>query len=351
MASRLPCLDGLRAVAIALVLVPHTNGTRGLGMIHALTVFDWGRLGVRVFFVMSGFLITTLLLAEARRTGRIAVGDFYLRRGYRILPAFLLYVGFIAALAGLGQLTLMPGDLTHALTFTTNFHAPHARSWWLGHLWSISVEEQFYLLWPATLVAVGAAGGLRAALAAVVLAPVVRVGTWVLAPGWRDYLDEAFPAIVDAIATGCVLACARERLWASRWYRRLASGPGVLVALAIGIAAARVPRVGFELAVGQTLTNLALGLTIDWCVRHPRSAVGRVLEARPLVWLGTLSYSLYLWQQAFLNRHSTLWISRFPVNLALALAAALTSYHLVERRFLARRARRRHDRPPLAGPP
>ena len=339
--SRLPCLDGLRAVSIVLVLVPHANGTRGLGMIDALTVFDWGRLGVRVFFVISGFLITSLLLSERQRHGRIAIGSFYLRRAYRILPAFFAYVGFIAALATAGVLVLAPGDLAHAVTFTTNFHAPHARSWWLGHLWSISVEEQFYLLWPAVLVVAGAAGGLRAALGAVLLAPVLRIAIWIFAPGWRDYLDEAFPTIVDAIATGCVLACAREWLWANRWYRRIATGPGVAIALAVGIAAAWVPRVSFELALGQTLTNIGVVLALDWCVRNPTSAVGKVLEARPLVWLGTLSYSLYLWQQAFLNRHSTSWISRFPTNLALVLVAATASHYLIERPFLTLRERRR----------
>lgn len=341
-ATRIPTLDGLRAVSIVLVLVPHTNGTRGLGMIEALTVFDWGRFGVRVFFVISGFLITTLLLAEQARHGRVSLRDFYLRRAYRILPAFYAYLAFILALAGLGVIALRTGDAVHALTFTTDFHAPPARAWWLGHLWSISVEEQFYLLWPGVIAVAGVAGGRRVAVAAIALAPIVRVATFALAPGWRDYIDEAFPTIVDAIATGCVLACVRDRLWATRWYRRALTGPGVALALGVAIVAARVPRVSFELAVGQTLTNLGLAVTIDWCIRHPASRVGRMLEARPLVWLGTLSYSLYLWQQAFLNRHGALWINRFPLNVGLAFAAAVASFYLIERPFLALRARRRH---------
>jgi peptidoglycan/LPS O-acetylase OafA/YrhL len=350
---RLPGLDGLRAVSIALVLLAHTEGTVGaphLGLPH-----QTGLLGVRIFFVISGFLITTLLMAERRRTGRIAVGDFYLRRVFRIFPAFYFFLAVVGVCAAVQLVELHRGDALAAATYTMNYH--QGRSWIVGHLWSLSVEEQFYLLWPAVLVLLGTRRATWFAIAAVAAAPLLRVGIWSLVPPLRPYVDESFPTVFDAIATGCVMAAVRGRLIAMPGYRRLmASRLFFLIPLA-GLCAGVVSRVSFDLALGQTITNVAIALTVDWCVRHPSGAVGRVLEARPLVWIGTLSYSIYLWQQVFLNRHATAWINVFPLNVALALAVAALSYYAIERPFLQLRVRLfgRPRRPsavvPAAAPP
>ncbi|HKE16718.1 MAG TPA: acyltransferase [Kofleriaceae bacterium] len=332
---RLPALDGLRALSIALVLLAHTAGT--IGAPHLGIPHQTGFLGVRIFFVISGFLITTLLMSERRRTGRIAVGDFYLRRVFRIFPAFYVFLAVVLVLAAAQLVELHRGDALFAATYTMNYH--QGRAWIVGHLWSLSVEEQFYLLWPAILVLVGTRRATWFAIAAVAAAPLLRVGIWSLVPALRPYIEESFPTVFDAIATGCVMAAVRGRLIATPGYRRLMGSRLFFLVPLAGLGASMVSRLWFDLALGQSITNVAIALTVDWCVRHPSGAVGRVLESRPMVWIGTLSYSIYLWQQLFLDRHGTSLINVFPLNVGLALAAAALSYHAVERPSLMLRVR------------
>src|SRR5262249_19081408 len=132
-----------------------------------------GTFGVRVFFVISGYLITQLLLAEQAKTGAISLKGFYLRRAFRIFPASYTYVGLILIFNAVGWVALMPWDPTCALTYTVNY--PPARAWPLGHLWSLSVEEQFYLGWPALLLLLGATRAPLLAAAVLAIAPAARV--------------------------------------------------------------------------------------------------------------------------------------------------------------------------------
>src|SRR6185503_16392845 len=151
---RVPSLDGLRAISIALVVFCHMAGTRGFPISEAAgNILPFAALGVRVFFVISGFLITKLLLAEWSRTGGIDLSRFYLRRTLRIMPPYYVLLVAVAMAASVDLIRLAPGDLAHAATYTSNY-APD-RSWWIGHTWSLSVEEQFYLLWPAVLLLAG----------------------------------------------------------------------------------------------------------------------------------------------------------------------------------------------------
>ena len=145
--NRIPSLDGLRAISILFVLFSHAVGTHHFlaeGQVGPL--LGLGELGVRVFFVISGYLITTLLLEETARYGRIDLGRFYLRRTMRIFPAFYAFVLALIVLEAVGLIALNPGDKLHALTYTSNYDPD--RSWYVGHTWSLAVEEHFYLLFP-----------------------------------------------------------------------------------------------------------------------------------------------------------------------------------------------------------
>jgi peptidoglycan/LPS O-acetylase OafA/YrhL len=145
--------------------------------IYAKWFAPLGHLGVRVFFVISGFLITGLLLRELEATSQIALGKFYFRRVLRIFPRLLLLPAPRFGRAGVwvGQ-----SDPLSAATYTVNY-LPQA-SWYIGHAWSLSVEEQFYLLWPAVLVALGRRRGLGVALTVVMLCPLIRLSVWYLWP-------------------------------------------------------------------------------------------------------------------------------------------------------------------------
>jgi peptidoglycan/LPS O-acetylase OafA/YrhL len=337
--SRIPSLDGLRALSIGFVLLGHLCGTQGF--VKAIPhVGGLGELGVRVFFVISGFLITTLLLKEWRDTGSISIRDFYLRRVFRIFPAFYAFLICVLLLAALGVIRLRPFDALAAATYTMNYHPQ--RSWWVGHLWSLSVEEQFYLLWPLLLRLASPARGVWVAAAAVLAAPFVRVAVWVLLPASRVSIGESFPTICDALATGCLLACLRDRLALLPGYLAALRSPWFLLlpAAAVVVALSTGGMVAINFAMAQTFCNVAIAISIDRWARFPDGLTGRLLNSRPLVFVGVLSYSLYLWQQLFLNRHSTATVNSFPLNLGLAFAAAIASHYLVERPFLRLRARR-----------
>jgi peptidoglycan/LPS O-acetylase OafA/YrhL len=336
MSRRLPSLDGLRGVSIALVLISHLTGTRGA---PAFLDFreDLGNLGVRTFFVISGFLITSLLLDERAATGTISLKKFYLRRMFRIFPASYAYILVMAFLSWFGIIVLKHNDLLCAATYTVNNHYDH--SWWIGHLWSLSVEEQFYLLWPFAMVFLGTAAALRVAVATVIAAPLIRIFLMVFVPSQRVGIGSIFPTVADAMAVGCILACVREQLIAdSRYAHFLRSFWFVLVPVAVFVLNYPLSAKSSAL-IGVSLLNITIALCIDWCVRTPSGLIGRVLNSRLAVWIGALSYSLYLWQQPFLNRHSSLTINAVPLNLMLAIIAAVLSYYLIEKPFLRIKAR------------
>lgn len=359
-AARIPCLDGIRAMAISLVLFSHLVGASGLEVPESWHRFlDVGQLGVRVFFVVSGYLITTLLLEEHRRYGTVSLTHFYFRRTFRIFPAFYVFVVALMLADALGWVALHDGDVLHALTYTTNYHRD--RSWELGHLWSLAVEEQFYLLWPLMFLLLGVRGAIAMAAAYLVIAPVVRVVTWQLYPEQLPGIGETFQTVADAIATGCVLATARAWLAERPAFLALQRSPWTVVSLVLLIFVINhhAGSITISYPVGETALNVCIALFIDWCLRNPSSRLGAFLEWRPIAYVGVLSYSLYLWQQPFTNRERDALVTSFPINLLCIVVAALASYHLIEKPFLAWRQRlegllpRRQPRAahvPVAGP-
>jgi peptidoglycan/LPS O-acetylase OafA/YrhL len=339
---RIRGLDGLRAFSITLVLFAHLAATRGFGLPHAATRILYalgpGYLGVRVFFVISGFLITTLLLGEYARSGTVSLGRFYFRRTLRIFPPFYLYVGVVAALSWAELLTLRDGDLLHAITYTVNYH--QQRAWHLGHAWSLSVEEQFYLLWPALFRWLGPKRSVPCLTGYLLLAPLWRMAVALLLPQWRLAIGETFFTTADAIATGCLLAILRPRILAWQGYRRwVDSGWFALVLPALLLASAAGRFAKLDWLVGSTAQNLLIAVALERLTRDT-SWMASVLNFRPVVLLGLWSYSVYLWQQMFLNGHDQhSWWTAFPFNLAAVLCVAATSYYAVERPALRLRER------------
>jgi peptidoglycan/LPS O-acetylase OafA/YrhL len=320
----IPSLDGLRAISIAFVLLAHLSGTRHFADSHLL--MSLGEFGVRVFFIISGYLITTILLEELQRKGSVSLIRFYFRRTMRLFPAAYFLILVMAILAAMKFVQLERRDLLFALTYTMNYN--ETRGWPLGHLWSLAVEEQFYLLWPLTLRSMPRLQSKRLLLAILVLGPVFRITSPYVGPAFN------FLRWSDALATGCLLAMMRDELIAIPGYARLLASRWFFLVPVAALAANYIPSTKVEWLVGETIMNIAIAISVDWAMRNADTLPGRFLNQPTISFIGVLSYSLYLWQQFFLDRNSDRWYCAFPSNVALALVMALVSYLIIEAPFL-----------------
>jgi peptidoglycan/LPS O-acetylase OafA/YrhL len=322
-ARRIPSLDGLRALSILLVIFSHASTIPDYPVwLHVPG--SYGRFGVRVFFVISGYLITSLLLKEYGKSGTISLRDFYVRRSYRILPAAY---AFIAIIGILQWKNLKVPDFLAAIFYVWNFHNGAVA---FGHLWSLSVEEQFYFLWPVLLL-LFFRRRITIALIGIAIGPIFRAVIYATNHKGDVYW---FPAVEDSLATGCLLAILRGRELLSRFSFDRWIVP--IAVLTVAFPAFRYPR-GIEPLLIETLTNAGLALCVDHVIRHPYWLLNNSL----IEWIGRLSYSLYLWQQPFTMFHLQTWWARFPVGLLSMLLCACASYYFIEKPFLAMRDRRR----------
>jgi peptidoglycan/LPS O-acetylase OafA/YrhL len=336
--NQMPSLGGLRAISIALVIMGHLSGTHGFRNL-TLGIGDYAHFGVVVFFAISGFLITSLLISEHAKRGRVSLKLFYARRALRIFPASYAYISCMWLLSAAGGLHLEPRDLWHAVTYTVNYQA--GASWQFAHLWSLSIEEQFYLLWPFAFVALGGRRSTWGAAGVVLLAPVARAASWYFLRGtpYRDL--EMFPMVADSLAMGCLLARLRYWLEARAWYMQLFRPVYSFGLLALVLLMNREMGYTIVQVFGTSVMNVSLAILIHRSVYLSEDRLGRFLNWKSIEFVGILSYSLYLWQQLFLNRDSTAWMNAFPQNLLFAVAAALASYLLLEKPLLRLRHRLR----------
>ena len=330
----LPTIDGWRAVAILLVVFCHLT----LPWSWFSELHDYGKLGVDLFFGISGLLITSRLISEHEATSRICLKKFYLRRAFRILPAAFAYLMVVALLTAAGVFRVHPVDLLAGVFFFANYvHPTLPYFWYVGHFWSLSVEEHFYILWPGSLRVVGVRFGM-----------VLSVGLAVAFAAWR-MMDSHYHWVsaswlvgnsarsdyrADALLWGCAAAFALQ----SRVIKNLLSRllpvfwPGLGV-VAIGLLSVFHPR-GYIPLIALVVPTL-----IVYTLLHPARITGKLLETPILRRIGRLSYSLYLWQQLFLTSHE--WLprpsvfQRVPLNIALVLVFAYLSYRFVERPCIA----------------
>jgi len=361
--GRIPSLDGLRALSILLVLIGHARTT----VPHLpFSVRRWATAipgnasqGVSIFFVISGFLITHLLLREQQKTGRISLPLFYVRRFFRIMPAYYTFLICLIVLPRLHihrfhWLALDGGSLKMAALFLTNY-SPHSFGEWVGHTWSLSVEEQFYLFWPLLLSLVGRQSGRWIAVALIIAAPIMRTGSWFLVPH-NSIFWHRIPIMlhtrVDSLMFGCATALfyssasfqgmirrafALRLHWAAFAFMFLVS-PYLEVWSEPSIKMVAPPAPYLALA-GYSLEGLCIVLLLVWAVQNVEHPVGRLLNWKPVVHVGLISYSLYLWQQLFLVGGNPTWTGKFPLNVLCAIAMAEFSYFVIERTFLRLRDR------------
>jgi peptidoglycan/LPS O-acetylase OafA/YrhL len=243
-----------------------------------------GNFGVKVFFEISGFLITTLLLRELSSRGGISLVGFYRRRILRIFPAYWAYLACLMVLSQAKLIELWPGDMLSAMTYTANYH--HWRSWYVNHLWSLSVEEQFYLIWPLLLCVIGLRRALYVAAAVVIAAPAVRTFMWFGLHAGGSWMTRQFEATADALAIGCVLAGCFNVLGNNRRYIAILQSPWFVLVPFVGLPLSIVGGLTWFYVVGQSLAHLTIVLCIDRCVRFPWGALGWPVEFQTFRVLG-----------------------------------------------------------------
>ena len=302
----MPGLDGLRAIAVLAVIAYHLNPAWAPG----------GLLGVGVFFTLSGYLITDLLLGQRATVGSLRLGDFWLRRARRLLPALFLMLAVVVAWITVLNRSLLPGlrgDVLAAVGYVSN--------WWnivreasyfarfgppppLDHLWSLAVEEQFYVIWPWMLWL-----GLRYLPGRYTLAGLTLAGAVFSAVAMAlIYQPGVDPTRVyegtDTRAFGLLIGAALAMVWPSRELRAdrinhrgrlLIDGAGVVGLVGIGLLIWRTSQYSpFLYKGGIVLLSVATALVLTALV-HPASRLGVAVGWRPLRWLGVRSYGIYLW--------------------------------------------------------
>ncbi len=307
-------------------MLAHAQGTPGFPTWIPSALTNHGKLGVHIFFVISGFLITTLLMEEQSKTGVISLGLFYARRTLRIFPPLYGFLAVIAIAAWLGALKVPAANFLAAVTFTMNYFPMEV--WVTNHLWSLSVEEQFYLVWPLTLKLAGIRQALWMAAMVAAAAPLTCLGVYLVNTNAGASLSMYMPFVADAIAAGCVLAGIRPWLRVQpgfRWFASPAGGLVIPVILLLDLGRNH-PRIHF--GITETVLNLCICYAIVRYTEFPRGFAGKLLNLPGISYVGRLSYSLYLWQQIFMNPDDPRHL--FPINVAESFGCALLSYYLIE---------------------
>ncbi len=334
-----PALDGLRAVAVLAVFAGHLSYGRIPG----------GFVGVEVFFVLSGFLITSLLLGDWRRTGRVAFGEFWLRRGARLLPALTLTVAGVFVLYALDSQVAVPGEslwtIPTVMLYAGNWvEADSGGSLgYLQHTWSLAIEGQFYLVWPVALVLMLRVFRPPRILTVVLIAAIASaIGRYVVAldAPYQSYNRSDTRAC--ALLFGCALALALADPAIRSRARRWASMPVAVVALAT-VAGATLALGYYERATyggGLLVVSLAAAALIAH-VSFSASAVTRLLCFAPVLWVGRRSYGIYLYHFPVVHYLTDLrlhsgHVVEILVRIGVTFALAALSYRYIEQPILRR---------------
>jgi peptidoglycan/LPS O-acetylase OafA/YrhL len=332
----LPSLNGLRFVAVLFVVLSHAG------------VYSFFVDSVTFFLVLSGFLFTVLLNREIESTGTINLKSFYARRTIRILPAVYVCVIFTIASKQLLGLPVAWGHAASAVTFTTNYYnaAFDHPATGFSSLWSMALQEQFYLLWPMTFLLLARCGRQQVVMALATIA--IMSGVWrccgMYSGGSAAYAYNAFETRVDSLAIGCLTGLLTTSIGFRRTFSRITrTGLEPILPLA-GLYMLSLVNETDRLATGFTYQSVLLGVLLLQLIQLHRNPLWSWLNSRVMDFLGTLAFSAYLyhhWGISLGNQvGSSIWISA-TVSIAGTFILAAGSYYLIERPFVAFRQRLR----------
>jgi peptidoglycan/LPS O-acetylase OafA/YrhL len=342
--TRYASLNGLRAISIMIVIVSHLalNYAVFPEFLKAVPLITDGKFAVNVFFVISGFLITRLLMKEECTPQGISLKNFYIRRTLRIFPAyyFLLFVYFL--LSGFGFMHLSDQSWLTSITYTKYFN--WNQDWYTGHAWSLSIEEHFYLLWPLFFT-LGPKARKYFIFAVLLIIPMFRIFSYYQEVSWINPLTIFYR--FDAIATGCLFGLYQDkiiRILAANWKKYFYAAITLLLLLPLLAYLNDTYEWNIDLfiiAVGGTygtIANLMIAVILLCSVFGLEGSWFKFLNSAIMERIGVWSYSIYLWQQLF-TANKEHFINRLPFNILFIFIAALGSYYFIEKPFLRLKTR------------
>lgn len=338
-------LDGWRAIAVLGVVITHachrifSDGSPWESQLW-FSVTRYGSYGVDIFFGISGFLICSRLLEEERRNGSISLKKFYLRRLFRILPPYYLYLAIVMALSVMSIVEIGFSELISCILFYRNYLPKDlALGEYTGHLWSLSVEEHFYLLLPFILACLNRRSSLW-----FITAFALLVGLWRVIEFRLNLIPSILPGVgfydrsdiaMDGLLWGAVLAHVVRQPNINTWLEKKLT-PGVwltLVATCIAIVVTAIP-------LAHVWKSMLIPLIIYGTIVHPDRIFGRFLDSKTMVWIGQRSYGIYVWQSLFLVSADVIdppmgVFQLFPLNLLPVFVIAALSYEYFEKPIMA----------------
>ncbi|MCZ7534795.1 MAG: acyltransferase [Acidimicrobiia bacterium] len=343
-------LDGLRAFAVVIVILFHLD----------VPGFGFGYLGVDIFFVLSGFLITSLLIGENDRSGRISLANFWSRRIRRLMPALavlLVVTSFVTAgTATRSEKETLRSDLLSTTFYVANWHFIEESDYFndegtespLEHTWSLAIEEQFYFFWPVTVVGLMLLGRRRPRAPLVATVGLAAVSALLLAAHWGPEAVERAYMGTDSRVFEPLIGAAAALLLRHAFFRSFVLARGAAIEkVAVGgiglasLAVATSPQSYYR--YGALLVSVATAALVTVLWSRSGGALTRLLEPRPVVWIGALSYGIYLWHWPLIvwldvREASGAALPLRAIAVGLTIVISAVSYYLVEQPIRRSRA-------------